>query len=80
QFHTIRSSQFLGFKIVYRVGLFKEIDFGLNFVIGVIDICSDRESFNDRDFGAVFFNWKDNGGGGSTTQKEVKRVGYDCDK
>ncbi|KAL4373624.1 hypothetical protein AHAS_Ahas05G0100400 [Arachis hypogaea] len=80
QLHTIRSPQFLGLKIAYRVGLLKEIDFGSNLVIGVIDTCPDRESFNDRDLGAVPPNWKDNGGGGPTTQKEVKRVGYDCDK
>ncbi|KAL4380284.1 hypothetical protein AHAS_Ahas04G0018100 [Arachis hypogaea] len=80
QLHTTRSLQFLGFKTADRAGLLKETDFGSDLVIGVIDTCPDRESFNDRDLGAIPPNWKGSDNGGSTTQKEVKRVGYGGDK
>ncbi|KAL4356198.1 hypothetical protein AHAS_Ahas09G0062700 [Arachis hypogaea] len=80
QLHTTRSPQFLGLKTADRAGLLKETDFGSDLIIGVIDTCLDRESFNDRDLGVVPLNWKSSGGGGSTTQKEVKRVGYGGDK
>ncbi|XP_016165346.1 uncharacterized protein LOC107607969 [Arachis ipaensis] len=79
QLHTTRLPQFLGLKIADRAGFIKETDFS-NLIIGVIDTCPDRESFNDRDLGSVPPNWKGSGGGGSTTQKVVKRVGYSGDK
>ncbi|KAL4286889.1 hypothetical protein AHAS_Ahas19G0131300 [Arachis hypogaea] len=43
QLHTTRSPQFLGLKTADRAGLLKEMDFGSDLVIGVIDICPDRE-------------------------------------
>ncbi|KAL4326564.1 hypothetical protein HN51_033707 [Arachis hypogaea] len=45
QLHTIRSLQFLGLKTADRTGLLKEMDFGSDLIIGVIDtgICPDRE-------------------------------------
>ncbi|KAL4391113.1 hypothetical protein AHAS_Ahas03G0212600 [Arachis hypogaea] len=73
QHHTTRSPQFLGLKTADRAGLLKEMDFGSDIIIGVIDTCPDRESFNDRNLRAVPPNWKGNDGGGSTMQKEVKR-------
>ncbi|XLU72916.1 hypothetical protein S245_031969 [Arachis hypogaea] len=60
QLHTTCSPQFLGLKTADRVGLLKEMDFGSDLVIGVIDtgICPDRESFNDHDLGPVPPNGK----------------------